>query len=265
MVEKIEELLRERKEYLEKVLKQCPASSKQKEGENVYAVKHHNSYQYYLKDNKQKTLKYIKAKDKKKALQIIQNEYNSKFLASLHKELIEIERMLKMYSKSSCDKVYNSFPEGKQIVITPAIIPDEAYIKQWIDEPYEKKVFKEGSPEYYTFNNERVRSKSEVIIANMLDKLGVIYKYEKPLYLKGFGRIHPDFTILDVRNRKEIYYEHLGMLDDEEYLSKAISKIRHYEKNGYYLGESLIISGETSTQPVDIKAVERKVKNVLGM
>lgn len=52
-----------------------------------------------------------------------------------------------------------------------------------------------------------MRSKSEVIIADLLNKEGIPYRYEFPLYLKEFNTVYPDFTILNVRKRKEIYWE----------------------------------------------------------
>ena len=53
-----------------------------------------------------------------------------------------------------------------------------------------------------------VCSKSEIIIANMLNKKAdnLSYRYEAELYLKKANRIvHPDFTILNKKSGK-IYY-----------------------------------------------------------
>jgi len=48
-------------------------------------------------------------------------------------------------------------------------------------------------------------------------------------------------------------YEHLGKMDDENYVVSNMRKFDLYEKNGYLLGESLIITHETSTAPRIIK------------
>lgn len=47
---------------------------------------------------------------------------------------------------------------------------------------------------HYTNRGELVRSKSEMIIANLLAQNEIPYEYEKALWL-GNKRIHPDFTI----------------------------------------------------------------------
>ncbi|MFQ9213592.1 MAG: hypothetical protein ACLR4C_08105 [Eubacterium ventriosum] len=42
--------------------------------------------------------------------------------------------------------------------------------------------------------------------------------------------------MLNRKTRKEIYWEHLGMMDDADYVEKAIKKIELYEKMGYFKG-----------------------------
>ena len=80
-------------------------------------------------------------------------------------------------------------------------------------------------PEIYSERGERVRSKSEKIIADKLYRNGIPYKYEKPLVLKGLGKIHPDFEILNKRTRKEYFLEHLGKMDDIGYVKKNMRRI----------------------------------------
>ena len=75
----------------------------------------------------------------------------------------------------------------------------------------------------------------------------------------GTARL-PDFTILCKSNRREIIWEHLGLLDDPDYLEKSIWKIALYERNGYFLGDRLIITYETKKHPLDIKLAEEKME-----
>ena len=87
-------------------------------------------------------------------------------------------------------------------MIEPIWIPDDEYVASWESQEYIRKEIKDDVPEFYTDKDERVRSKSEVIIANELNKAGVPYRYECPLVIHGI-KIHPDFTILNVKKRKE--------------------------------------------------------------
>jgi energy-coupling factor transporter ATP-binding protein EcfA2 len=71
-----------------------------------------------------------------------------------------------------------------------------------------------------TERGDLVRSKSELVIANMLHARGIEYAYEQPLVLPN-GRVrYPDFTIADHARGLTFYWEHLGMLDDPGYRSR---------------------------------------------
>lgn len=66
-----------------------------------------------------------------------------------------------------------------------------------------------------TLSGDLVRSKSEVIVANILFDNHIPFEYEKMLYAPDGSCFLPDFTI----NWKgiEYYWEHLGLLDEEQY------------------------------------------------
>lgn len=147
--------------------------------------------------------------------------------------------------------------------MNPLILSDEEYVKNWETVEYPLKKFCEDAPEYYTYKGERVRSKTEILIANTLKDYNIPYRYECPLYLNGFGMIHPDFTALNVRLRKEFYWEHLGMMDDLEYVQKALNRIDAYEKKDIYPGEKLILTYETYRNPISSKSIEKMIQHYL--
>jgi len=74
-----------------------------------------------------------------------------------------------------------------------------------------------------------VRSKSEVIIANMLHEKNVEFEYEKPLTAPDGTFYLPDFTIY--WEGQVYYWEHVGMLDDEKYKNHWETKKAWYEKH----------------------------------
>ena len=114
-----------------------------------------------------------------------------------------------------------------------------------------------------TERGERVRSKSEKILADYFYRRGIPYKYEKPLYLKHFGTVYPDFTFLSKRTRKEIYWEHDGRMDDPVYAQSAVRKIQAYEENDIYPGEQLILTFEMEKQVLNTQEIERLVRRYL--
>lgn len=99
-------------------------------------------------------------------------------------------------------------------------LPDELlYSGDWYKD--EKKLA--------TLSQYFVRSKSEVIIANMLVSEDVPFVYEEPLYAKDGTMYLPDFT---VKFQGETYYwEHVGRLDLPGYKAHWEEKEKWYEKN----------------------------------
>lgn len=90
-------------------------------------------------------------------------------------------------------------------------------------------------PEWYeegkiqqTLSDIMVRSKSEVIVANMLSERDILFKYEVPLYAPDGTFYLPDFTILWAG--EAWYWEHLGRLDDDEYRHHWETKQAWYDK-----------------------------------
>ena len=129
--------------------------------------------------------------------------------------------------------------------------------------PFKPNPYMEDMKIYDTRRGEKVRSKSEAILADILYGLGIPYHYEKPLYL-GSGKVrYPDFTLLKIKSREEIYLEHFGMLDDDEYREKSLLKLDEYRKHGIYVGKNLIFTYETEKSPLDIKGIEKMLKEVM--
>jgi exodeoxyribonuclease V alpha subunit len=101
-----------------------------------------------------------------------------------------------------------------------------------------------------TLADTMVRSKSEVIIANMLFDRDVAFEYEKPLYARDGSFYLPDFTI--TWRGEQFYWEHLGLLAREEYKRKWETKQAWYEKN--FPGR-LVTTQESGNLSVEAKSL----------
>ena len=89
---------------------------------------------------------------------------------------------------------------------------------------------------YKTCDGNQVRSKSEVIICDLLAKSGIKYEYERLLEYEPGKKINPDFTIF-LKGGRELYWEHIGMLGNEKYSEDWSNKMDIYEK--YFPGRLL--------------------------
>ncbi len=102
-----------------------------------------------------------------------------------------------------------------------------------------------------------VRSKSEVIISNLLHNYHVEYKYEEKLYYGENGKwIEPDFTLY-LADGRILYWEHVGMLGQAQYDSDWLKKLGIYET--YFPGQ-LIKTYESGALSME---AEKLIRNVL--
>lgn len=118
----------------------------------------------------------------------------------------------------------------------------------------------EASLIHKTLRGELVRSKSEVIIANMLFEAGIEYEYERELSLGEDGVRIPDFTIDDAESGTLIYWEHCGMMSDPLYRRRWEEKKAAYAKHGIIEGENLIVSYDNMDGGIDCVAIRSMIE-----
>lgn len=221
---------------------------------NLQCTTSHGTHQYRLNGA------YLTKKKLHKAQSIAQRDYNKQVIEIIESEINTIQTFLDNHNEDRLKSIYNDLPTGRRVLVNPIIPPVEVKIQAFLAEEYDPLPFRsEDNSEIITENSERVRSKSEKMIADKLHTLGIPYRYEKPLSLTVAGHkkiFRPDFTIMNKRTGKTIYLEHFGMMDNPEYCSNAINKIEIYEKNGYLLGDKLLITKETSQAPLNTSVME---------
>lgn len=98
-----------------------------------------------------------------------------------------------------------------------------------------------------------VRSKSEVIIANLLTDRQLAFAYEVPLYATDGSFYLPDFTVTYQGER--FFWEHLGMLDQQKYRDRWEKKRAWYEQ--FFPGQ-LITTEESGRLSMDAERVIRE-------
>ena len=217
---------------------------------------------------------YIPKKNFKLAKKLAQKEYDFSLVETLQKELQFLTKILAFYKKSYSKNslaatVLHKFTKEKIALINPIRLSEKNFSKLWSSVQYKGKSFSQNQPELFTAKGERVRSKSEIIIADTLHRLKIPYRYEFPIELKNeSGKLktfHPDFICLNLKTRQEFLWEHFGMMDEADYASSSLRKLRIYEKNGIFPGKNLIITMETSDLPISAKQIERIASQFLEL
>ena len=296
----IPELLEKRLIELKAVLEKIRRSVKTPPPGRLRISQKGNSTEYYhITSPTDLHGKYIPMKQEAIARQLAQKDYDSKITALIEEEICATKRYLKQICSTSSggnprsgrspdtcpstttklNGLYANLCPARQRLITPLTLTGSQYAAQWQSVSWPQRPFPEDSTAYTTIRGERVRSKSEVLIADALARNNIPYRYEFPLQLRrgansksgNFDKlnhqteitVHPDFLCLNVRTRQEFYWEHFGLMDNPEYSNNAAGKLRLYTENGILAGRNLIITMETQSEPLSTRTVDQMISNFL--
>ncbi|SCW42542.1 hypothetical protein SAMN02910456_01037 [Ruminococcaceae bacterium YRB3002] len=213
----------------------------------------------YLMDDKTGARRLLSSHEIKLAKMLAQNSYHEKLLRTAKQEQKILSSAINHYPSVLVEQVYENMPAERQRLIQPIVVPDKEFVDQWLAQDYERKPFEEGTPVYMTIKGDRVRSKSEQLIADRLFYRGVPYRYECALPLDK-RTIHPDFTILRISDRTELYLENCGKMDDPLYVDRhVVQRSNLYSMNGILQGDRLFFLFETGKHPLDIRVLDRMI------
>ena len=254
--------LQMRADYLQKLIPSMAKRITDAPEGKLRISSHKGKNQFYYRTGKEKE-KYLGKKELDFIKAVAQKEYDQRVIRGAESELATLKILIKKYEEGIVEDIYDKLASARRELVEPILIPDDEFIRTWVDESYDRLGFARGEPEFLTSRGLRVKSKSEIIIAEKYDEFDIPYKYECPLYLEGFGNVWPDFTVLNIRYRRVKYHEHLGKMDDPEYAERNIKKIKAYEDNGFILGRDLIVTFETKNNPINPTDIERVIKNHL--
>lgn len=274
---------REQIQRIDKVIDECEKHLKHAPEGTLRISKSKKKHQFYHRLNGKDTHgKYLRKSEIALAEQLAQKGYMQKML----RVAVDMKRQMLQcnvaYDWKEIEDLYENLSPIRKELVKPLVLSMEQYALKWEEKNKEllaqvmkREKLERANPQnvnkfelnsengIFTERGELVRSKSEKILADKLFKMGVPYFYELPLKLKGYGKVVPDFTLLNKRTRKTIYWEHFGMMDDYEYCQKTLKKIEAYEKNGIYIGKQLIVTFEMRGYSMNMKVLEDKIREHL--
>ena len=224
-----------------------------------------NSFRYYLREStKDKCGVYLdRSRDSDKRKYAVK-KYIKELLKNIENEIKKLERIQRLDVSDSIISTYESLNPGVKKLINPINVDDETFIKMWMTENYDGLEFDpRDQSSFYSDKGERMRSKSEVIIANTLNRMKIPYKYERPVKRVNGELLFPDFTVLDVKKRKVKYWEHLGKMDDMVYVTRNLWKLDEYRKIDIRLGLNLILTYESSLNPLGTKEIYNVIQSII--
>lgn len=215
---------------------------------------HYRLFQYIKgNDNCSKQI-YLKNENHELKEELCRKRFIKDSIIKVGKNLKSIECFLKTFEPHESTAIISTYPKVIVDLINYPEGPNDSE-DSWQNEKYEKN---ESYPEnlvHWTASGLKVRSKSESIIASLLEKNNVMYRYEAALKIDDFV-IYPDFTLRRKFDGKIFYWEHFGMMDDAEYIQSVNKKLCYFIENNILPWDRLIITFETKDVPLDARNVQ---------
>lgn len=255
-----------RKQRLEKAAASAEYLLKESPAGSLRISQGSDCTRYYLITKKGDTNGgYIRSEQMPFITQLAQKDYAKRLLSESKQELLDIDHVLRRIDKHNAESVYSKLDPKRQALVEPILRNADERINYWNSLPYNVSPYKPEDKVFPTRRGELVRSKSELMIADMYYDLDIPYRYECELKLKNDRIKYPDFTLYHSSRRTVIYHEHLGLLDNKEYLDQTLKKLRLYEENGIVPGKNLLISWETEKYPFNIHSFRAQIMELFDI
>ena len=195
-------------------------------------------FYYYMCDPQTGKRRYLGAESNRKVQLIKEVRFCKELLKRADKDKRLLRHLIDVYCPIEYDAVNESLPHtyrGAEILFGNQTQPDKR-AREW---KKRKEALKNSVPIIYpedlkhtAIDGTRVRSKSELDIANMLFTNNVPYIYECPYFFDG-EIIRFDFTALStIDYESEIIVEHQGMMDLDTYRGKYMHTLLTCLSNG---------------------------------
>ena len=194
--------------------------------------------------------------------QLARKKYLEKFIPQLSKETDRLRKFLAGRSDvdpaqiiDSMKGVYSSLPEeyffGGRWCDT----------EKWANEPYPMSDYRSDEKKHTTSRGLHVRSKSELLIAEKLYEFDIPFRYEEVIMIAG-RQYAPDFKILR-KSGKLVYWEHLGLMENQDYRHKNKWKLSVYEHAGIVPWRNLIVTYDEYDGGINLAVIESEIRNKL--
>lgn len=249
------------------------------EGSLCKKVINERSYLYHsIASNNSSTgfsQKYIPSAEDVLAEGLKRRAVQKRSLPWLKKNDLAICRFLKTYRTFDPSGVEQSLPEAYS-GIEQRINMEQWVVKSMVDTTDQKEnAQKEWSvaefnsnpayPEaliHTTLGGRRVRSKSEAIIAGLLESNGIPFRYEAELLL-GDQKYYPDFTLRRPRDGKIYHWEHFGLTVNLEYQIAMEQKLLCYRRYGITPWDRLLTSYDLENGSIDVQTIQSVIRAFL--
>jgi len=223
--------------------------------EGTVSQKSINGKKYYFrcfKKGSQYCQEYIKKSDLELASQLICKQYLTKSIKLLQADIETLKRATKEYKPFFAKDVIGRMVFGDEI---DTFQDKKMMIKEWANSPFEKCTLYPENRIHTSYLGLKLRSKSEALIAGILELNQVSFQYEAKLQL-GENEYFPDFTLMRPKDGKIIYWEHFGMTQSDSYFESMMRKYFNYLRNGIIPWQNFIMTFDNEEGAMDASLIQ---------
>ena len=196
--------------------------------------------------------------------QLTRRQFIKKSLPILNKNIAVLERALENLLPFEPEQVMKTlscaYRQGKKGAET-WLYPD-LFLREWAGREYEKNTSHPENLVHETLCGIKARSKAEAMIIDHLSDYQIPFRYDAVIEING-RRYSPDFILLRPRDRKLRYWEHLGKMEDTEYVLKNASKLMAYKEAGICVNDNLILTFEDRKHPLTSREISDTISTWL--
>jgi len=195
--------------------------------------------------------------DSDKVLALVRKKYVETATQNIRTNLNDLNQAIKNYSPVGEKRIMKSFfdkyPELRKGLYFGDIDPEI-----WQGE-YKQPEFHADSYKSVSAHGEDMRSGGEMYIASRLDHFGIPYRYEDDTGIPDLSYA-PDFKIIRPRDRKLIYWEHFGKVNDYQYVQENLHKVGAYIDYGIKPWDNLIMTFNNERGGYDGKLIDALIE-----
>lgn len=179
-------------------------------------------------------------------------------IKTIEKNILYLETFMDHYKDIDYQDVLNELPPEHRRILNYEASRWAHEKTVWQTSSYRQSTYKPNEKCHVTTNGLHVRSKSELIIAEIMDIYNLAYRYEEMIDIRNRSYA-PDFTILTKKGL--VWWEHCGLVNDSHYMHNHNWKMNIYRSVGIVPWKNLIVTYEGEDGYLDTRIIEAEIQN----
>ncbi len=192
--------------------------------------------------------------------QLARKKYLEKSTKLLGEEIDRMNKFLKSSIEPTPDNILRLLPKSYSTLPENMFFPKWRAAEKWAEWPYPQNTLYPEEKIHTTGRGLKVRSKSELFIADKLDTYLLPFQYDGIIYFENYA-FSPDFMIPTTEGMK--YWEHCGKMAELKYRKRNQWKLTMYDKMGIVPWKNLIITYDSEDGGLNLGIIEAEIRNKL--